>query len=58
VTREGRTIPLRSLELDPEGSWGGAIPVNLCKVASIRLLGEGPEEVLQASFPQGVREGN
>jgi Putative zinc-finger len=58
VTREGRTIPLRSLELDPEGSWGGAIPVNLYKVASIRLLGESPGEALQASFPQNVRERN
>jgi hypothetical protein len=58
VTRRGRTIPLRSLELDPDGSWGGAIPVNLYKVASIRLLGASPGEVLQASFPQGVSERN
>jgi hypothetical protein len=58
VTRKGRTIPLRSLELDPKGSWGGAIPVNLYKLASIRLLGENPGEALQASFPQSVRERN
>jgi hypothetical protein len=56
VTRKGRTIPLRSLELDPQGSWGGAMPVGLYRVASIRLLGERPWEILQASFPQGVRE--
>ena len=58
VTRDGRTIPLRSLELDPQGSWGGAIPVKLYQLASIRLLGESPGEVLQASFPRRVREGD
>jgi hypothetical protein len=58
VTKDGRTIPLRSLELDRrDGSWGGAIPVNLYDVASIRLLGERPGEVLEASFPRGVSEG-
>jgi hypothetical protein len=59
VTEGKRTIPLPSLELDRnEGSWGGMIPVNLYKVASIRLLGERPGEVLEASFPKGVSEGN
>jgi hypothetical protein len=58
VTKEGRTIPLPSLQLDGRGSWGGAIPVNLYRVASIRLLGEHPGEILQASFPQGVSERN
>ena len=58
VTKEGQTIPLPSLELDQKGSWGGAIPVTLYKIASIRLLGEHPGEVLQASFPQGVSESN
>jgi hypothetical protein len=58
VTRDGRTIALPSLELDGEGSWGGAIPVKLYKVARIRLLGEGPEEILQASLPRGTSEGN
>jgi Putative zinc-finger len=57
VTRDGRTIPLRSLELDPDGSWGGAIPVNLYRVASVRLHGERPGDVLRASFPRGVEEG-
>jgi hypothetical protein len=50
VTSGGRTIPLRSFRLDPSGSWGGAIPVQLNKVASIRLLGERPGEILQASL--------
>jgi hypothetical protein len=56
VTRDGQTIPLPSMELDRKGSWGGAIPVNLYKVASIRLLGQTPRETLQASFPRGVSE--
>jgi hypothetical protein len=50
VTRGGRTIPLRSFALDRRGSWGGAIPVKLSQVASIRLLGDRPGEVLQASL--------
>jgi Putative zinc-finger len=58
VTRDGRTLPLRSLELDQAGSWGGAIPVDLYQVDSIRLLGQQPGDVLQASFPQGVGEGD
>lgn len=58
VTRDRRTIPLPSLELDRRGSWGAALPVDLSKVASIRLLGEGPGEALQASFPKSVRESN
>jgi len=50
LTRDGRTIPLRSFDLDRSGSWGGAIPVKLYKVAQIRLLGERPGEILQASL--------
>jgi hypothetical protein len=57
VTKDGRTIALRGLELDRKGSWGGAIPVNLYKVASIRLLGDSPSEILRGSFPRAVREG-
>ena len=49
-TKDGRTVPLRSVHLDAEGSWGGAIPVKLYQVASVRLLGERPGDVLQASF--------
>lgn len=56
TTKNGRTIPLRSLRLDSKGSWGGAIPVNLYRVASIRLVGHGSGNVLQASFPQGTSE--
>jgi Putative zinc-finger len=56
VTKDGRTIALPALELDRTGSWGGAIPVKLYRVASIRLLGDTPGEVLQASFPRGVSE--
>jgi hypothetical protein len=57
VMRTGRTIPLRSLELDRHGSWGGALPVNLYDVASIRLVGERPAQGLTASFPAGIAEG-
>jgi anti-sigma factor RsiW len=49
VTRDRRTIPIASLELDPQnGSWGGAIPTHLYDVAAIRLLGDRPGEVLEA----------
>ncbi len=56
VTKDGRTIALRSLELDRSGSWGGAIPVKLYSVDSIRLLGDSSGEILRASFPRGVSE--
>ena len=49
VTRDRRTIVLPRFELAPDGSWGGAIPVNLYDVAAIRLLGDSPGEVLEAS---------
>jgi Putative zinc-finger len=48
VTTDRRTIPLPELELDRRGSWGGAIPVSLSEVVSVRLLGDRPGEVLQA----------
>jgi hypothetical protein len=50
VTRDGRTIRLRGFELDRSGTWGGAIPVNLYRVTSVRLLGERPGEILQADL--------
>lgn len=50
VTTDGRTIPLPSFRLDARGSWGGAIPVKLYKVASIRLLGDQPGEILQTEL--------
>ena len=52
VTKDKRTIPLESLELDRNGSWGGAIPTHLYDVAALRLLGERPGEALEASFGQ------
>jgi hypothetical protein len=55
-TKDGRVIPLSSLQLDSKGSWGGAIPVNLYRVGSIRLVGKGRDHVLRASFPQGTSE--
>lgn len=55
-TKDGRTIRLRSFELDSGGSWGGAIPVKLYSVASVRLLGQGRRDILSASFPQGTSE--
>ena len=39
----------RASSLEPDGSWGGAIPVNLYDVSAIRLLGDSPGEVLEAS---------
>jgi hypothetical protein len=54
VTTDRRTIPLPSFALDSDGSWGGAIPTNLYRVASIRLLGDRPGEVLEAPIrPDG-----
>jgi Putative zinc-finger len=50
VTRDGRTIDIPALRLDRSGTWGGAIPVSLYNVDSVRLLGDSPGEVLQASF--------
>lgn len=50
LATDGRTVPLRAFELDRRGSWGGAIPVKLSEVSSIRLLGERPGELLQASL--------
>jgi hypothetical protein len=49
VTRDRRTIRLPGFELGPDGSWGGAIPVDLHDVAAIRLLGDRPGQVLEAS---------
>jgi hypothetical protein len=58
VTNDGRMVPLPALELDRNGSWGGAIPINLYEVASVRLLGERPGAVLEASFPGSSSEGD
>ena len=49
VTRDQRTIRLPGFELGADGSWGGAIPVDLEEVAAIRLLGDQPGQVLHAA---------
>lgn len=49
VMRDQRVIRLAGFELEPDGSWGGAIPVNLYDVSAIRLLGSRPGQVLEAS---------
>jgi hypothetical protein len=49
VTRDQRTIRLPGFELEPDGSWGGALPVNLYDVSAIRLIGDHPGQVLEAS---------
>jgi hypothetical protein len=49
ITRDQRTIRLPGFELGPDGSWGGAITVNYYDVSAIRLLGDRPGEVLEAS---------
>jgi hypothetical protein len=56
VTKDGRTVPLPAFELGRDGTWGGAIPVRLYRVGSVRLLGAGGTELLEASFPAGVSE--
>lgn len=50
VTSDGRSIPVRGFELDRSGTWGGTIPVDLYQVASVRLLGERPGEILHADL--------
>jgi hypothetical protein len=49
MTLDGHSSPLSSLRLDPRtGTWGGAIPVDLHRVRSIRLLGKRPGQVIEA----------
>ena len=53
VTKRQAHDPARVARARPtNGSWGGAIPTNLYDVASIRLLGERPGEVLEAAIGQ------
>jgi hypothetical protein len=49
LTSDGRTIGLPDFELR-NGSWGGAIPVPIYRIAAVRLLGDRPGEVLTASL--------
>jgi Putative zinc-finger len=53
ITTSGRKHDIPDFQLDRRGTWGGAIPVDLYDVRSVRLLGDTPGEVLQASFPRG-----
>ena len=49
VTHDGRRIKLADFRLDERwGSWGGAIPVHVDEVASLRLLDNHPGDVLEA----------
>ena len=50
VTTDGRTIPVRGFELDQSGAWGGTVPFSVAKVASVRLLGQRPGEILHADL--------
>jgi hypothetical protein len=49
VTRSGRRLPLRGFRLRPDGTWGGGVPVDVHQVASVRLLGRRPGQVLEAA---------
>jgi hypothetical protein len=54
VTFDGRRIPLREFRLDPaQGSWGGAIPIDALDVATVRLVGNRPGEVLETAPGDG-----
>jgi putative zinc finger protein len=51
VTKAGQRIPLRSFRLDPAtGSWGRAIPMDLRRVSSVRLVDRRRGETLEAAF--------
>ena len=50
VVADGRKYDIPALRLDRRGSWGGAIPVDLYDVRSVRLRGDSLGEVLQALF--------
>jgi Putative zinc-finger len=51
VTRSGRRVALPAFRLDPRtGTGGEAIPVDLDTVASVRLIGPSPGDVLEAEL--------
>jgi hypothetical protein len=53
ATKSGRRVALPSLHLDPRtGTGGEAIPVDLDSVASVRLVGPKPGDVLEADLPR------
>jgi putative zinc finger protein len=49
VTKDKRSIRLPWFDLNSDGTWGAGIPLKLSEVASIRLLGKRPGQVLEAS---------
>jgi hypothetical protein len=52
----GRRVPLPGLRLDPAtGSGGQAIPVDLRDVATVRVVGDRPGDVLVAALPRVER---
>jgi hypothetical protein len=54
----GRRVPLPSVRLDPAtGSGGGVIPIDLQRVATVRLVGPAGGEVLQARLPHAADDG-
>jgi hypothetical protein len=51
ATKSGRRVALPSFQLDPKtGTGGEAIPVDLDSVASVRLVGPKPGDVLEADL--------
>jgi len=51
VTKAGRRVPLPSFKLDPRtGTGGQAIPVDLDRIGSVRLVGPKPGDVLEADL--------
>src|SRR4051794_12788350 len=53
--RSGRRVALPSLRIDPAtGSGGQAIRIDLREVATVRLVGAAPGDVLEAPLPRGV----
>lgn len=50
-TRDGRRLPLAWFGLD-EGTWGGAVPVDLDAVSHVRLLDDEGRVVLETSVPR------
>jgi hypothetical protein len=51
VTKSGQRVALPAFRLDPRtGTGGEAIPVDLDAVASVRLVGPKPGDVLEAEL--------
>ena len=50
--KSGRRVPLPALRLDPATASGGqALPVDLRDVATVRVVGDEPRDVLVATLP-------